>query len=334
MNRLKIAGDSCLEAWMNGIVDLGRYTDSNSTARFFINFISNNIIINQIKLFRIEFSSNKSIMLYDYFSPVQCAKATPAYRDIILTKKQQIPYILNATNNTKTLIFAPIKTLDKQQLLLEINLDKYIAEDFIYLPFLVQAFVNQINLVDLNSRDSLTGLLNQRNYNEKIEQYVSLYDSSNNRREQTVKHCLAVADLDHFKRINNQYGHLFGDDILIHIAHILKESFRDRDLIFRYSGEKFTIIIHEVSVEVANNILERLRSNIIDYEFPLDIKISVSIGFTLMMGATPDVLFDHAEKALYYAKENGRNKVCLYEDLKQQGLLADQNEDDSNIDFF
>jgi|GEM_PF-3435628 len=336
MNHLTLNQNPSLGAWLNGIVDIGRHTDSNATARYFINFISNTIVINHIKLFRVEFTPSNSALLYDFFSLDQYQQASLEYRKIILVDKSQdyAPYIISNSDGTNTLLIAPIKLEDKQQLLLEINLDQYQEDDFSYLPFLIRAFVNQINLVDLNSRDSLTGLLNQRNYNEKIEQYVTLFDSSNNRREQSVSHCLAIADVDHFKKVNDKYGHLFGDDILIHIAGVFKQCFRNRDLVFRYSGEKFTIIINEVSMDTAEKILNRLRQTIEEYQFPLEIQISISIGFTSLDGATPDVLLDQAEKALYYAKEHGRNQVCFYQHLEQQGLLEPEEEQDSNIDFF
>jgi len=337
MSQIKITGNPTLELWMNGIAELGKCTEINTSARFLVNFISNSVVINDIELCRIEFPpANQPIVLYDFFSPEQYRQAGSEQSAALMEEATEsyTPYIVAAPDNTERLIIAPIITKSQQQLLLEIQVDEYQEENFTYLPFLIQAFVNNFNLVDLNSRDSLTGLLNQRNYNEKIEQYVSVSDNSINRRESPVSHCLAVVDLDHFKKINDRYGHLFGDDILIHIAKILTESFRHRDLVFRFSGEKFIIIINEVSMQDAHAILNRLRQKIASYEFPLDIKLTTSIGFTTLMGGTPDVLFDHAEKALYYAKEHGRNKVYLYEDLEQQGLLAEPAEDDSNIDFF
>jgi len=124
---------------------------------------------------------------------------------------------------------------------------------------------------------------------------------------------LLMMDIDDFKAINDRYGHIAGDKILIFIANILKKTLRDGDKIFRYGGEEFIIILNRLEKDkceqVAVRLLELISGNKLIYKGET-INVTISIGATMLIKSdTPDSLISRADKALYKAKENGKNQM-------------------------
>jgi diguanylate cyclase (GGDEF)-like protein len=146
---------------------------------------------------------------------------------------------------------------------------------------------------------------------------------------------LAVVDIDHFKRVNDKFGHLYGDEVLILVANILRASFRSHDRVFRFGGEEFVILLRSATLVDARMIFERFRASVENYAIPQVGKVTVSIGFASIGVETPVVILGHADQALYHAKENGRNRVCYYDELRDQGLIENVKESSaSEAEFF
>ena len=124
---------------------------------------------------------------------------------------------------------------------------------------------------------------------------------------------LIMLDIDNFKSINDTYGHIAGDKILIFISNILRKTLRDSDKIFRFGGEEFTVVLDrstdEESETIANRILKLISSNKLVY-MGENILVTASIGMTKFVeNDTPDTLLSRADKALYNSKHNGKNMV-------------------------
>ncbi len=164
--------------------------------------------------------------------------------------------------------------------------------------------------------DQLTGLYNRRYAIPFLERLIN----SANREGRTFS--VMVADLDHFKRINDRYGHAVGDAVLTHVSEVLRSNLRDEDLIARIGGEEFLIVVPDTSHEQARQtadrlcrIIQRTPINIPGQEDP--IKVTISIGAAMSQpianGALPTVerLLDQADRALYGSKAGGRNTVTL-----------------------
>ncbi len=139
---------------------------------------------------------------------------------------------------------------------------------------------------------------------------------------------VAMVDADHFKHINDSYGHLVGDKVLTHIASTLKSGLRECDIVVRYGGEEFLILLPDTGGSQASLPLNRLRRKIAENNFEqngLDIQMSVSIGIATMSSRDEDPMDTvlRADNALYFAKSSGRNKV-VYDrfDRKNAGLRA------------
>src|SRR5207244_4113660 len=119
-----------------------------------------------------------------------------------------------------------------------------------------------------------------------------------------------MLDLDHFKAINDTYGHLIGDAVLSQLAAIIRRSIRDSDVAARYGGEEFAVIVQETDLDGAMRLAGRIRAAVAEAVFPNDLRLTVSIG----VASTDDAerfgeLFELADNALYRAKREGRNRV-------------------------
>ena len=136
---------------------------------------------------------------------------------------------------------------------------------------------------------------------------------------------LAVIDIDHFKSVNDRFGHLYGDEILIHFARLMRETFRASDSLFRFGGEEFLAVFTVPRAAERLRPLERFRAAVEAYAFPRVGRVTASIGLSAMANAiTPVTTYvDRADRALYFAKEHGRNQVREYEALVADGTLTE-----------
>ena len=164
-------------------------------------------------------------------------------------------------------------------------------------------------LAHLASIDRLTGLYN-RGETEAILQKELLKNQASDSTLSAI-----MLDLDNFKRVNDTYGHLAGDQVLISVAQTLIRSLRPSDMPVRYGGEEFSVFLPGTTTKNAKVIAERIRRNMENMSISLPdgtiLQVTVSIGFAERIdNDTVASLIDRADKALYHAKQNGRNRVC------------------------
>ncbi|MEG4684075.1 sensor domain-containing diguanylate cyclase [Enterobacter cloacae] len=153
-------------------------------------------------------------------------------------------------------------------------------------------------------RDSMTGLLNRR-------QFYAITDQSNlNKLPAQQQFSLLLVDTDHFKNINDLFGHLKGDEVLIALSRTLEACSREGDMVFRWGGEEFVILLPRTSLDTAMQIAESVRAAVARITIPGLPRFTVSIGVARHdQGESIDELFKRVDDALYRAKNNGRNKV-------------------------
>jgi diguanylate cyclase (GGDEF)-like protein len=119
------------------------------------------------------------------------------------------------------------------------------------------------------------------------------------------------------------------------LAHLLKNALRNDDLVFRFGGEEFVLMIRCQSREEAAGLLERLRQSVERQDIPQVGQVTISIGATEMVRNTfAGTLLDYADKALYYSKQNGRNRLTFFEDMVSEGLATREVAPSENLDFF
>lgn len=163
--------------------------------------------------------------------------------------------------------------------------------------------------VNLSIKDGLTGVFNRRYFDIHINQMMKKATESNR------SLCLMMFDIDHFKMVNDTYGHQAGDEVLRGFTNTLKNSFRVTDLIARYGGEEFAVLLCDTPIDEAILVAERVRASVEALEFKLpsrieSLKKTTSIGLTeYKAGETVNEFIERADSALYEAKETGRNKI-------------------------
>ncbi|MEE4252385.1 MAG: GGDEF domain-containing protein [Alcanivoracaceae bacterium] len=162
-------------------------------------------------------------------------------------------------------------------------------------------------------RDELTGLFNRRHIMEILQQQQALADSGD------YRFCLCYLDLDHFKPINDTYGHGVGDQVLRRFARLVHDSLREADYTGRLGGEEFVLVLSQTGLEEAWQVAERLRMTLEKQLFTdlhPDLRVTVSIGVSeYRMGEQIDEALNRADGCLYKAKEGGRNRVICETNL-------------------
>lgn len=171
----------------------------------------------------------------------------------------------------------------------------------------ISELTKQIKTLEETSNiDALTKVFNRRALTSYLDEICSQENI-------TYEFHLLILDIDDFKIINDTYGHIAGDKILIFIANILKKTLRDGDKIFRYGGEEFIIVLNRIDSlhckKITHRLLELIRGNKLIYKGQ-NINVTMSIGTTIYAhGDTPDTLVARADEALYRAKHNGKNQI-------------------------
>jgi diguanylate cyclase (GGDEF)-like protein/PAS domain S-box-containing protein len=171
--------------------------------------------------------------------------------------------------------------------------------------------INKLNneLVEMNnklfqksSRDSLTNLYNHQYINKILEDMLL-------QEHNKVELCVMMLDIDFFKKVNDNYGHLTGDKVLVTVSDIIKKCIRKEDYIGRYGGEEFLVILPHTTMSEAVMIAERIRSSTEAYDYGVEgLSLTISIGVAQYAGETPNMLVNKADKLLYQAKSMGRNR--------------------------
>jgi len=199
-------------------------------------------------------------------------------------------------------------------------------------------------LLDYSERDTLTGLLNRKTFDEAFLKMVSqsggpeaaaAAGDAAQRRAPAHRHWIGVIDIDHFKRVNDTYGHLIGDEVLLLLSRLMRSSFRFDDRLYRFGGEEFVVLMRCGAEADAAQAFERLRANTERYAFPQVGCITVSVGFTeVRPGDAPSAAFERADKAIYFAKEHGRNQVHNHAALVSSGDLEDDAAKVGGVELF
>jgi diguanylate cyclase (GGDEF)-like protein len=165
-------------------------------------------------------------------------------------------------------------------------------------------------LSDALDRDSLTGLLKHSRIKEQVDLELSRAMRAN------AALSVVMLDLDHFKVVNDTYGHAAGDKVIKALAHLLRQRLRKTDAIGRYGGEEFVAVLPNCAAGEALTLMEDVRQNFNELVFTTDeqtFKVSLSAGIASYIrgSSRSEQLLQDADKALYRAKSQGRNQVCL-----------------------
>ena len=233
--------------------------------------------------------ANKSIEILSYFE-IDAGNMKP-YSQLLLDANEELGKM----------------NVSYEQLILELKRSKDIAENLA-----IELQTANEKLRELATKDGLTGLFNHRHFQEALDREISRAV----RYEKPLT--LILLDIDHFKKINDQYGHPVGDAVLKVVSAIMRKAVRDSDLVARYGGEEFAAILPETDLQGGAILAERLRRAVEAAEMPAHgeiIRATISLGVTtynLAAGSSGKAaLVAAADKGLYHSKESGRNKLSI-----------------------
>lgn len=208
---------------------------------------------------------------------------------------------------------------------------------------ILRVFRNFQSLLDYSERDTLTGLLNRKTFDNAFNRLAGEVKASALSLESSPvpddnvlgsaqrrtpfglqPHFIAVIDIDHFKRVNDTFGHLIGDEVLLLLSRLMRSVLRYHDRLYRFGGEEFVALMRCRSDAEAGLALRRLRTCINAFAFPQVGSLSVSMGYTLVRaGDSPSQAFARADQAVYWAKHHGRDQIRSHSQLVTDGELTD-----------
>ncbi|ESP90372.1 MULTISPECIES: GGDEF domain-containing protein [Pseudoalteromonas] len=238
----------------------------------------------------------------------------------------------------------PIVIHEKTAGAIEVQCEGLDSAQQVMLNAFVRIYENYLTILRENERDKLTGLLNRQTFDKKLKQLLekqmleqnrAIRDGSDLRSlHRGATSWLAMVDIDHFKSVNDTYGHVCGDEVLLILSQRMQEFFRSTDLLFRFGGEEFVIVFEPTDYESIKQRMEQFLNLVRKTSFPFIKKLTVSVGLARISPYDfPITVLENADKALYYAKEHGRDQVGFYEDLISRKQIT-QHIESSDIDLF
>jgi diguanylate cyclase (GGDEF)-like protein len=218
--------------------------------------------------------------------------------------------------------------------LLMVELASQRPEDLRVLHAFARLYANFLDLIRDAGQDRLTGLYNRRSFDVRLSLLVNQAHSlmqitpprdPARQRSGPMRWWLALLDVDHFKKVNDTFGHLYGDEVLLLLSRILTRSFRGDDRCFRYGGEEFAVVLGASDLDGAQGALERMRQRVEQHSFPQVGRVTISIGCAaLEPGSGPSDIIGRADRALYHAKGHGRNQVACFDALCAANEMEDR----------
>lgn len=338
------------------VVEMTKHQDSESFSSGFVEAIGELIPSSQISLFSyVEFPAPRfdivtsltverdELGISHYLWECKWPKETLHYLNIHKSRFTKLTFY--QTDESVFHLFVPIHINGTLTYAVDIASEHRFSEHFENVKLITKVAQNYYSLLIESERDSLTGLFNRRVYEKKFTNLITkqilkqrevtgLTTEERRVRKAGAKSWLAMFDVDRFKSINDRFGHIYGDEVLLLLSQHMQRVFRGNDLIFRFGGEEFVIVFEPIEEEQAQNILEKFRKFVESYEFPMVGNITISCGYTQVnTNEHPKSILDNADKALYYAKNNGRNQTCNFEELLQAGLISVPDEE-GDIELF
>lgn len=291
---------------------------------------------------RVWIAAGKVVSVEDTLATEHAGEPLKQYPSLVDSIAERRSHIEQVNEAGEHVLWLPVWLNDKVSSCIElVSPAPYSKEAMHVIEGILSVYRNYQSILDYSERDSLTGLLNRKTFDEKFSRLLAASvpegtpqgEERRHHHASGIGHWLAVVDIDHFKRVNDQFGHLYGDEVLILVANLLRSSFRAQDRVFRFGGEEFVVLLRGTTLQDARKIFDRFRANVEKHEFPQVGQVTVSIGFASISAESPVVILGHADQALYYAKEHGRNRVCYYDELVSSGELHSGVSNDE-VEFF
>ena len=333
--RLQQSDGGLIEA----IVGLTSCRDAATLVYTLKNRLENDLQTGSVSIYRVEYKTGdndqyQQLFLHELPEEMHDPKPLSDYPAAEESVRKQLP-VLKQDNGQQDSYAYPMIGRQGVTHLLHAAGNRFSESQIKRTEILWRVWQQLFSLIERNELDGLTGLLNRVAFENRFTQIFTAGQSQKRREVDSDPKVLALVDIDHFKQVNDQFGHLYGDEVLVQLSHIMSHCFRGSDLVFRYGGEEFVVILRNCTVETARIIFERFREKVERHQYPRIGQKTVSIGMTsIENNQLPTTILDRADKALYFSKENGRNQCNVFEELVADGKLELPSSDPENIELF
>lgn len=234
----------------------------------------------------------------------------------------------------------PIRHLGQISQALCITTPRLSMNDLRLISSLMRIYQNFLDLLSAKEHDRLTGLYNRSLLDEQLAGSLlgtqrQKFSGNERRQKHDRQHWLVLIDIDDFLRVNERYGHLYGDEVLILLANLMRSSFRKTDRLFRYGGDEFVVLLSQVAAESCIEVLQRFCDKVQEHPFPQGIHLSLSMGVAALAEQDlPSVVIDRADRALRWAKQRGGGRVANFSSLLAAGLISEPQAKGGGVDYF
>lgn len=294
-------------------------------------------VANTIKIYHVKDAEKQLFSTKDSARSPEGEKISIALKNALSTCFNSGEYCLYQESNQTALSLYPLKN-SKFETIAVIAIQAIIEDEELRhtISMVLHVYQNFAGLIRDNEHDTLTGLLNRKTFESKVNKVMSTMHKEKSRRDDKQDNLfyIAILDIDHFKKVNDVYGHLIGDEVLLLFSQLMAETFREKDTLFRYGGEEFVGIFECANDTDILQALERFRKRIAEFIFPQAGKVTASIGYTSIREYDTTVqMVERADLALYHAKNSGRNCIFQYEHLVETGAIKEKNNEGDVVLF-
>ncbi|MBV7298850.1 GGDEF domain-containing protein [Enterovibrio paralichthyis] len=314
---------------LDSVVDITAQTESDTISESLITTVLQLTPANQVLVLDYNAESSPEFMVVacsDIFLYEEEKDAIErVLRTCIVTGENVVEY---SKEDNQSLLAVPIRYGEKDEIhaVVFCKADELKGDEVQLIEGLAKIYENYQKIISASERDGLTGLYNRKVLTSKIDMLLDrfLIQGASITDDPTHHHWVCIFDIDHFKKINDALGHVFGDEVILLVTAIMRQTFSDEDILFRYGGDEFVVIMHPQSREdmeaTVNTFIQRVNDR--DYGQAKDVTISMGAASINDQELNAITVLGFADQALYKAKENGRNQVAFYEDLIASGELA------------
>ncbi|MEZ8141411.1 GGDEF domain-containing protein [Enterovibrio sp. FF113] len=312
---------------LDSVVDITAQTESDTISESLITTILQLTPANQVLVLDYNPETNPEFMVVacsDIFLYEEEKDAIERVLHNCVTIGDNVVEFSSADN--QSLLAVPIKgENDDINAVVFCKCDQLKGDEVQLVEGLAKIYENYQKIISASERDGLTGLYNRKLLTTKIDLLLDrfLIQGNSITDDPSHHHWVCIFDIDHFKKVNDALGHVFGDEVILLITSMMKKAFDDEDLLFRYGGDEFVVIMHPQSREdmevTVRSFIKTVNER--DYGQAKDVSISMGAASISDQELNAITVLGFADQALYKAKQNGRNQVAFYEDLIACGEL-------------
>lgn len=313
---------------LDSVVDITAQTESDNISESLITTILQLTQVSQVLMleydpdFSPEFNvvASSDLFLYDK----EKTAIERIIRACIISNDNVVEY---SKEQGLSLLAIPIRAGDKNDIkgIVFCKAKKLKGDEIQLIEGLSKVYENYQNIICASERDGLTGLYNRKLLTTKIDSLLDRFLIQGSSRVETSEyfHWVCIFDIDNFKKINDKLGHVFGDEVILLVTAIMRETFDEDDILFRYGGDEFVVILHPQSREEMEIKVHQFIENVNMRDYGQAKRVSISMGSASINNQELNAItvLGYADQALYRAKQNGINQMAFYEDLIAKGEL-------------